>query len=296
MSDIVPFIFSQEQARIKEELDGKDLSVIFDGTTRLGEAMAIVVRFIDLNWLIQQRLIRFQLIAQSMSGEQVARELITALSIQYSISSSSLLAAMRDRASVNDVAIRTIKVIYPALLDVGCFSHTLVGGKFSTLHFMSAWVSLFSHSPKARLLWREQTGRSVLSYSPTRWWSRWELMKQLLELYGDLETFLRRHDNLAPATRNKLLQHLDDPTKKALLQFELAVIVDAGMPFVQATYKLEGDGPLALECYEVISSLTTAVNMVVLHYPNLQAVPRSLSGGNQQTQQQLVQYATSSFQ
>ena len=121
--------------------------MIFDGTTRLCEAMAIV-RFIDSNWLIQQRLIRFQLIAQSMSGEQVARELITALSIQYRISSSSLLAAMRDRASVNDVAIRTIKVIYPALLDVGCFSHTLdlVGGKFSTLHFMS---------PKARLLWRE---------------------------------------------------------------------------------------------------------------------------------------------
>ena len=118
-------------------------------------------------------------------------------------------------------------------------------------------------------------------------------MKQLLELYGDLETFLRRHDNLAPATRNKLLQHLDDPTKKALLQLELAVIVDAGMPFVQATYKLEGDGPLALECYEVISSLTTAVNMVVPHYPNFQAVARSLSGGNQQTQQQLVQYATS---
>ena len=39
-SDIVPFIFSQEQARIKEEINGKDLSVIFDGTTRLGEAMA----------------------------------------------------------------------------------------------------------------------------------------------------------------------------------------------------------------------------------------------------------------
>jgi len=207
---------------------------------------------------------------------------------------------MHDRASVNDVAIRTIKVVYPALLNVGCFSHTLdlVGGKFNTPHlsdFMTAWVSLFSHSPKARLLWREQTGQSVLSYSPTCWWSRWELMKQLLELYGDLETFLRRHDDLAPATRNKLLQHLDDPTKKAYLQLKLAVIVDTGLPFVQATYKLEGDGPLALECYKMISSLTTAVNKVP-HYPNFQAVARRLSGGNQQIQQQLVQYAISCVQ
>ena len=277
MSDTVPFIYSQEEAQIKEEIRGKDLPVIFDGTTRLGEAMAIIVRFIDSDWQIQQRLIRFQLIAQSMSGEQVARELITALSTLYSINSSSLLAAMRDPAFVNDVNIRTIKVVHPALLDIGCFSHTLdlVGSKFNTPHlsdFMTAWVSLFSHSPKTRLLWREQTGRSVLSYSPTRWWSRWELMKQLLELYGDLETFLRRHEDRAHATRNKFLQHLDDPCKKTYLQLELAVIVDAGMPFIQATYKLEGDGPLAVEWYEVIGSLSTAVNMVVPHYPNLQAV------------------------
>ncbi len=37
MSDIVPFVLSQEQARIKLEISGKELSVIFDGTTRLGE-------------------------------------------------------------------------------------------------------------------------------------------------------------------------------------------------------------------------------------------------------------------
>jgi len=51
-------------------------------------------------------------------------------------------------------------------------------------------------------------------------------MKQLLELYGDLETFLRRHDDLAPATHNKLLQHLDDPTKKAYLQLEPSGVLE----------------------------------------------------------------------
>ena len=39
--------------------------------------------------------------------------------------SNLIVAAMRDRASVNDVAMRTIKVVYNELLDVGCFSHTL---------------------------------------------------------------------------------------------------------------------------------------------------------------------------
>ena len=41
MSDLVPYIVTQEKADIKAEILGKPVSVIFDGTTRLGEAMAL---------------------------------------------------------------------------------------------------------------------------------------------------------------------------------------------------------------------------------------------------------------
>ena len=47
MSDLDPFITTKEQADIKSEIEGKPVSVAFDGTTRLGEAMAIVIRFVD---------------------------------------------------------------------------------------------------------------------------------------------------------------------------------------------------------------------------------------------------------
>lgn len=47
MSDIIPFVSSQEHTRIKEEISGQYVSVIFDGTTQLGEAMAVVLRFVD---------------------------------------------------------------------------------------------------------------------------------------------------------------------------------------------------------------------------------------------------------
>ena len=84
---------------------------------------------------------------------------------------------MRDHASSNGVAMRTLKVVYPNLLDIGCYSHTIdhVGEHFVTPileEFLKAWVGLFAHSPKARLLWRERTGRSMATYSETRWWSR----------------------------------------------------------------------------------------------------------------------------
>ena len=63
---------------------------------------------------------------------------------------------MRDRASVNNVAIWVLQVVYPSLIDVGCFSHTinLAGEHFNvpTLsEFTTSWVSLFVHSAKPDL-------------------------------------------------------------------------------------------------------------------------------------------------
>ena len=72
-----------------------------------------------------------------MTAEEIARELINVLSVTYSIGSDQLIAAMRDRAAVNNVAMRTLAVVYLKLLDVGCFSHTIdrVGQHFKTPEF-----------------------------------------------------------------------------------------------------------------------------------------------------------------
>ena len=118
-------ICKEEQKRIKNEIEGRDLSIVFDGTTRLGEAVVILVRYVTEDMEIQQRLLRVQMIAKSMTGEELARELISVLSINYSVSPNTPLSAMRDRASVNNVALRTLKVVYPLVVDVGCFSHTI---------------------------------------------------------------------------------------------------------------------------------------------------------------------------
>ena len=90
-------------------------------------------------------------------------------------------------------------------------------------------------------------------------------MNQLLELFGDLEPFLRGSNDFSSSTWAKLLEILTNPQTSTILKVELATIIDAGKLFVQGTYKLEGSGLLALECYEIIGSVTTAVEME--HYP-----------------------------
>lgn len=131
--------------------------MIFDGTFRLGEALAIVLRFVGENWIIEQHLVRVQLLAKSMSGEEIARELISVLSTSYSIDSSKVIACMRDGAAANGVAVRTLSILYPKLMDIKCFSHTLdrVGEHFEIpilSEFVSLWISMFSHSPMAKVV------------------------------------------------------------------------------------------------------------------------------------------------
>ena len=60
MHDYVPFILKEEESRIHSEIDGQQLSVIFDGTSRLGEALAVVLRFVSSDWSVEQRLVRVQ--------------------------------------------------------------------------------------------------------------------------------------------------------------------------------------------------------------------------------------------
>ena len=108
-----------------------------------------------------------------------------------------------------------------------------------------------------------------------------------------VESFLREHD-ISPATRTKLLDILSDPQQLAMLNVELATVVDIGPYFVKAMYNLEGDGTLAVKCYEEILKIRAAIS--AKYYPNLHAVSRESSSGNPALQQQLIAHGISCLQ
>ena len=292
LRELIPCIQNNEKRMIKDEVSGKCVSVIFDGTTHVCEAMAILLHYVDENWNIQQRLVRLMLLAKSLTGEEVACNLISTLSTDLGIASRYLLASMRDRASVNSVAMQTVRIVYPNVLDIGCFSHTLdlVGEKLATPvldEFMRTWLNIFSRSPKTKLAWRTLTGLSPTSYCPTRWWSKWEVIKQVHDTFGDVQPFVTTQ-NLPPASKVKLAHFFSDPTAKVQLQLELAITVDFGEIFVKTTYNLEGDGPLAFIAYEKIHALYEFISTA--NYPNSRAITRKLAGGDPNAEQRMTQY------
>ena len=115
LGQYVSMTLKQEIERIKQELEmsgqvgmRRDLSVIFDGGTRQGEAIAIIGCLLDNGRNIIQRLVRIDVHSKSVNANELAQVLNQCLSVDYGVRSNSLLAATRDGASVNQAALDRI--------------------------------------------------------------------------------------------------------------------------------------------------------------------------------------------
>ena len=70
MIDLVPFILQDECSRTRSEVQGKYISIIFYGTTRLGEVLVVVLRYIEA-WEIHQRLVCVDSLQKSLNAEEM---------------------------------------------------------------------------------------------------------------------------------------------------------------------------------------------------------------------------------
>ena len=107
-------------------------------------------------------------------GVTTAREIYKIIMVKLGIEDEDNIAAfMRDRASVNDVAMDRLSGDFQCSEDIKCFSHTLdhVGDKFkceTLTRFWGKWLNLFSHSRRAKKIFNQVVGVSVKSYSATQ--------------------------------------------------------------------------------------------------------------------------------
>lgn len=75
MRELIPFILEEEYKSIAKELLPRDVSIIFDGTTRDGEALAMLIRYVH-EWEVKMLRVRFQLVNSSVNGDELARKLL----------------------------------------------------------------------------------------------------------------------------------------------------------------------------------------------------------------------------
>lgn len=83
LSDLIDVIGKDERKKEKEEIEGRDGSIIFDGTTHVAEALNIILRFV-FEWKVHQRLIQLLLVTKRMNGEELAHQLLSTASVDAS--------------------------------------------------------------------------------------------------------------------------------------------------------------------------------------------------------------------
>ena len=52
--------------------------------------------------------------------------------------------------------------------------------------FWAEFQKVVKNSNVASQEWKNQTGQSLISYSTIKWWSKFDVLQQLLALFGDV--------------------------------------------------------------------------------------------------------------
>lgn len=258
----IPLISDREIKRLKEEIKGQACSLIFDGTTRLGEAINFILRWTSADFKIEQRLVRFVTAAKHVNGDGLYRLFMTEVSPRLSFNPNFLVAVARDSCSTNAVAVRHILLLAEDAVDMMCMPHTLHNmGKHLNLpvldEFFTPWLTLVQHTPAAKLRWKTVLdGTTMATFSKVRWWSRWQCWQEVSQNFSQLEPFLGSlaENNIGDATTKTMSELLKNTDKARQLKLELAVILSLER-IVKATYRLEGDGLALLLAYDTIQEL-----------------------------------------
>ena len=83
MMDLVPFVLQKECIHTRSEGMGKCVTVISDGTTRLGEVLVVVHHYIE-DWEVKQHLVCVEFLLKSLNSAELARQIISVLSVTLS--------------------------------------------------------------------------------------------------------------------------------------------------------------------------------------------------------------------
>ena len=282
----IPRIEAREIATIKSEFSNQFVGIHFDGTTRLGEAVAMTGRYCTADFVIRMQLLSFRTTESHLNAPGVASLLTSELG-KLGIPPTMVVNVARDSASTNGAACNLMlanPLIHSA--DSLCISHTISNaGQRLELPMLTAfttpWLELVGgRDPHrgAQRLWKSMVAPQVVpGYSKVRWWSKAEIWFVMAENFGCLEPFIRllRDRRFGDATTTSMANILAGHSDT--LRLELAAVLDARV-LVSTTYAMEGDRLEMLLVYRRIEELRARGRALASNedgaMPNVDAVLR----------------------
>ena len=156
MSTYMPALYRKELETLQLEVADQYVGVYSDGTTRCGEAFAVVVRWMDESMVIKTRCVSVRFSAGTLDAEEIAGELITVVAQHLRLPLCNVFAWMTDAANANSKAYSAVlRAAAPYSEKELCMAHTLshVGEAAEAPYidqFLAYYTLATAHSPNAR--------------------------------------------------------------------------------------------------------------------------------------------------
>ena len=273
---LIPFVHGEIKQKIISETKENLLCVIFDGTTRVDEVMAVIFRFVTDSFQIRQLLVRLARYEKCKTGQELANAVNEVLRM-YGVDcgsnilptrSGDVVAFQRDRASANTVAIEILSNSYRDSHDLHCLSHTIThcgdnceDATVELKHFrqdLCALLNFGGSSNKASIYWMKIFDKAFQNPGNIRWWAVFELFIELGTRFDDLVTWVMtaKGDGDIDGVR---IQRLHDCVinlqRRYILKLEMDIVAIVCKPLIKGTYILEGDGCTALIAFDLLESI-----------------------------------------
>lgn len=289
-SSYVPMIESEQLTKVRVELHQNNaaLSIQFDGTTRLGEAIVCVGRYCTKDFRIVKRLLMLKTTARHMLGKQLSAVITQLLCTTLQLDPLRLAGISRDSASVNGAACnRLMSNPFVNALTIMCICHTINNaGHHLELPLLNEWMTpwldlIGGRNPHqgAKNLWKHTVEpMSVPGFSNVRWYAKAEICYVIAKNFDKLPEFLDSLDELGygEATRNKLRNLWEN--QRDQLELEFATMLDMQV-LTKECYDLEGDRLEILLVHRRLESLRhlgrKLRNCEETCLPNVQALLRA---------------------
>eukprot|EP01043_Picozoa_sp_COSAG02_P020195 COSAG02_NODE_990_length_15413_cov_24.707457_5_plen_753_part_00 len=276
-ADIVPQVLAEENSILLQEISGQWLSIIYDGTSRLGDCFNAIVRYCTENFTLVVRLTLVQTLAVAADAEALSALLGRHVLTDLRVDAKMLVAWIRDSCAVNGAASRRLQTFFPDTLDRMCLSHLFacMGDKvvLPVLDaFLTAWFALCGNSHVAVMIWSNLIGKHCKRFS-IRWHAKAEVAAEFATNFPLIADLIAQLQQRCAGTSTNTLRDIFHQ-QNAALQAQLATILDLE-PLVRYTYFVEGDRLEILRGYDVIENIRTLGRTFSSTCTNLDAVCRN---------------------
>lgn len=266
--------FAAHVSELRKLVDGRKVTILFDGSTILYPLEATLVRFVS-NGEILTRVIKVKRVDSSLNAEDLGTILNQSLQRMH-IPLANVVFGAGDRGSINKNALEKLmgrmevreKDVNIKFLP--CLAHTLdnAGKQLQktfevTSRFLAAWNQL-RKSPNAKKLWFALTKSQLPRFAATRWWSWHECATKILQNWNALDKFVNSliGAKVAAASTTSLDEILtgDGGRPRAELRLQLFAVSVTAEIFWKAGKLVQSNKFIAPFVFEVLQGVQHSVD------------------------------------